>query len=541
MSKEIKFKKEARSEILKGIDTLANTVKVTLGPLGRNVIIESQFGYPTITKDGVTVAKQIKVKDPLQNIGAQLVKQVAAKTADDAGDGTTTATILAQSIYKYGINAVNDGANPILLKKGIDFAVERIVKSLMDQSKEISSNDDIKKIATISANNDEAIGEMIAKAMDKVGKEGIISVEETQGTETSVSFVEGMKIGTGYLSPYFLTDETTREAVLEKPVVLVYDKTISTLHDLMPLLDQVRSAGRPLLIIANDVDGEALPTLVANKVNGLLRVAAIKVPGFGNDKRDMMEDIATLTGGVLISEASTIKLSEVHLEQLGDADRIVITSDSTTIIKNTTNDLMDERIIALKAQIQKETSKPMENKLKMRLARLTNGVAVIKIGATTPLEMSEKKDRIDDALQATTAAVKEGILPGGGVALIRAYDELEGFLFDNKPVKAHIDIAKGMEIIKESILDPFKCIIDNAGLDDIDNILKMTREANTNTFGFDVKNEKYGDMLEMGVIDPTKVVRLSLENAASIASLLLTTEAVVYESEETRSQANGIQ
>ena len=539
MSKEIKFKKEARSEILKGIDILANTVKVTLGPMGRNVIIERQFGYPTMTKDGVSVAKQITVKDPLQDIGAQLVKQVAAKTADDAGDGTTTATILAQSIYKYGIAAVDGGASPILIKKGIDYAVERIVESLKKQSKDISSNEEIKQIATISANNDEKIGEMIAKAMDKVGKEGVISIEETKGNDTEVTFVEGMKIGSGYLSPYFVTDEKTRDAVLDNPVIIAYEKTISAIKDLLPILEQIHHEGRSVLIIANDVEGEGLLTLLENKLKGLLKVVCIKVPGFGEDKTDMLEDIATLTGGSVISESRGHKLSEAVFGNLGQADRVVVTKDSTTIIKKESNKLMDERIISLKHQIQEETSPPMENKLKVRLARLTNGVAIIKIGATTPLEMSERKDRIDDALQATTAAVKEGVLPGGGVALIQAEQEM--FDYDIKE-KLHDDIGIGIGIVQDSILDPFKCIIDNAGLDH-KLVLKKIRDKE-GVFGFDVKEEKYGDMLEMGVIDPTKVVRLSLENAASIASLLLTTEAVVYESEETRNQTindNGVQ
>lgn len=531
MSKEIKFKDEARSEILKGIDILANTVKVTLGPMGRNVIIERQFGYPTSTKDGVSVVSQIKVKDPLQDIGAQLVKQVAEKTADDAGDGTTTATILAQSIYSNGIEAIADGANPILLKKGIGFAVEKIVESLNGQSKDIATNEEIRQIATISANNDKYIGNIIAEAMDKVGKEGVISVEETQGTQTSVSFVEGMKIGSGYLSPYFMTDEKTMNAVLENPVIIIYDKTISTLVDLLPILEQIKAQGRSVLIISNDIDGEALQTIVANKLKGLLKVAAIKVPGFGQDKIDMLEDIAILTEGEVVSEARSMKLSEMTFEMLGEVDRVVVTKDSTTIIKSKTNVLMDERIISLKHQIKEETSRPMENKLKVRLARLTNGVAIIKIGATTEMEMGEKKDRIEDALQATTAAVKEGILPGGGVALIRAERELSVSLKKDIPE----DILRGIEIVATSIFDPFKCIIENAGLED-PYVLKNIQQANTDTFGYDVKNEKYGDMLEMGVIDPTKVVRLSLENAASIASLLLTTEAVVYESKETRNQ-----
>ena len=536
MSKEIRFKNDARKEILKGIDTLANAVKVTLGPMGRNVIIERQYGYPTITKDGVSVASQITVKDPLQNIGAQLVKQVASKTADDAGDGTTTATILAQSIYNNGIEAIDDGANPILLKKGIDFAVERIVKSLKEQSKEISSNDEIKQIATISANNDSAIGGMIAEAMAKVGNEGIISIEETHGNETEVTFVEGMKIGSGYLSPYLVTDEKTNECILENPVIINYEKAISTLNDLMPILDQIRRHDRSVLIIASDVEGEALQTLVVNKMKGLLKVACIKVPGYGDDKIEMLEDVATLVGGSVISESTGAKLVDTQFGSLGGADKIIITKDMTTIIKKDTNKLMDERVISLRHLIKEETSKPMESKLKVRLARLTNGVAIIKIGATTEMEMGEKKDRIDDALQATTAAVKEGILPGGGVALIRAEEEM----FLNSTTKYHNDFITGMSIVQDSILDPFQCIIDNAGIDD-PHILKNIQKANTPTFGFDVKNEKYGDMLEMGVIDPTKVVRLSLENAASIASLLLTTEAVVYESEETRNLPDAVQ
>ncbi|HEX9650346.1 MAG TPA: chaperonin GroEL [Cyclobacteriaceae bacterium] len=522
MAKEIHFDSAARENLKKGVDTLANAVKVTLGPKGRNVILDKKFGAPTITKDGVTVAKDIELKNPLENMGAQLVKEVASKTADDAGDGTTTATVLTQSIFTHGIKNVAAGANPMDLKHGIDLAVAAVVDSLQKQSKPIKNSSEITQVASVSANNDEEIGQMIADAMDKVGKDGVITVEEAKGTETEVKTVEGMQFDRGYLSPYFVTNADKMEAELESPFILIYDKKISSMKELLPVLEQVSQTGKPLLIIAEDVDGEALATLVVNKIRGALRVAAVKAPGFGDRRKAMLEDIAVLTGGTVISEERGYKLENAGLDYLGSAEKINIDKDNTTIVNGAgkKNDIK-ARISQIKAQVETTTSDYDKEKLQERLAKLSGGVAILYIGAATEIEMKEKKDRVDDALHATRAAVQEGIVAGGGVAFVRAIKALSKLEGRNE------DQNTGINIIRLALESPLRIIVENAGMEGSVVIQKV--KEGKDDFGYNARDNKYDYMFKAGIIDPTKVTRLALQNAASIAALLLTTEAVVSE------------
>jgi len=525
MAKEITFDTTAREALKKGVDKLADAVKVTLGPKGRNVILDKKFGAPTITKDGVSVAKEIDLKDPLENMGAQLVKEVASKTADDAGDGTTTATVLTQSIFSHGIKNVAAGANPMDLKRGIDKSVIAIVENLKSQSKGIKNNSEISQIATISANNDSEIGEMIAAAMDKVGKDGVITVEEAKGTETDVKTVEGMQFDRGYLSPYFVTNTEKMEAELEAPYILIYDKKISNMKELLPVLEAVSQTGKPLLIIAEDVDGEALATLVVNKIRGALKIAAVKAPGFGDRRKAMLEDLAILTGGTVISEERGYKLEEAKLEYLGTAEKINIDKDNTTVVNGAgkAGDIK-ARVNQIKAQIESTTSDYDKEKLQERLAKLSGGVAILYIGAATEVEMKEKKDRVDDALHATRAAVQEGIVAGGGIALIRAIAALD-------EIKAHNeDEATGINIIRMAVESPLRTIVANCGQEG-SIVVQKVKEGKAD-FGYNAREDRYEPMFKAGIIDPTKVTRLALENAASIAGLLLTTEAVVTDVEE---------
>jgi chaperonin GroEL len=525
MAKNIFFDTDARERLKRGVDALADAVKVTLGPKGRNVILDKKFGAPTVTKDGVTVAKDIELKDPIENMGAQLVKEVASKTADSAGDGTTTATVLTQAIFGLGIKNVAAGANPMDLKRGIDKAVIAIVENLKKQSKKISGSNEIAQVATISANNDKEIGKMIADAMDKVGKDGVITVEEAKGTETEVKTVEGMQFDRGYLSPYFVTNADKMETELESPYILIYDKKVSSMKELLPVLEQVAQTGRPLLIIAEDVDGEALATLVVNKIRGALKVAAVKAPGFGDRRKAMLEDIAALTGGTVISEEGGYKLENATIEYLGTAEKIHIDKDNTTIVNGAgKKDAIKARIAQIKAQVENTTSDYDKEKLQERLAKLSGGVAILYIGAATEVEMKEKKDRVDDALHATRAAVEEGIVPGGGVALIRAAAALEGLKVENQ------DQETGVAIIKFAIEAPLRTIVQNAGLEG-SVIVQKVKEGKAD-FGYNAREDKYENMVAAGIIDPTKVTRLALENAASIASLLLTTECVVADQPE---------
>ncbi len=525
MAKEITFDTSARDRIKKGVDKLANAVKVTLGPKGRNVILDKKFGAPTVTKDGVSVAKEIELKDPIENMGAQLVKEVASKTADAAGDGTTTATVLAQSIYAHGIKNVAAGANPMDLKRGIDKAVEAVVESLRKQSKDIKGSKEITQVATISSNNDVEIGKMIATAMEKVGKDGVITVEEAKGTETEVKTVEGMQFDRGYLSPYFVTNTEKMEADLESPYILVYDKKISSMKELLPILEATAQTGKPLLIIAEEVEGEALATLVVNKIRGALRVAAVKAPGFGDRRKAMLEDIAVLTGGKVISEETGMKLEDAKLESLGRAEKINIDKDNTIIVNGAgKKGEINGRINQIKAQIESTTSDYDREKLQERLAKLSGGVAILYIGAATEVEMKEKKDRVDDALHATRAAVQEGIIPGGGVAYIRAIDALKTLVGDNE------DQATGVNIIRLALESPLRTIAENAGQEGSVVVNKV--KDGKKDFGYNASDNKYEDFFAAGIIDPTKVARLALENAASIAGLLLTTEAVVSEIQE---------
>ncbi len=525
MAKEITFDTSARDRIKKGVDKLANAVKVTLGPKGRNVILDKKFGAPTVTKDGVSVAKEIELKDPIENMGAQLVKEVASKTADAAGDGTTTATVLAQSIYAHGIKNVAAGANPMDLKRGIDKAVEAVVESLRKQSKDIKGSKEITQVATISSNNDVEIGKMIATAMEKVGKDGVITVEEAKGTETEVKTVEGMQFDRGYLSPYFVTNTEKMEADLESPYILIYDKKISSMKELLPVLEATAQTGKPLLIIAEEVEGEALATLVVNKIRGALRVAAVKAPGFGDRRKAMLEDIAVLTGGKVISEETGMKLEDAKLDSLGRAEKINIDKDNTTIVNGAgKKGEINGRINQIKAQIESTTSDYDREKLQERLAKLSGGVAILYIGAATEVEMKEKKDRVDDALHATRAAVQEGIIPGGGVAYIRAIDALKTLVGDND------DQATGVNIIRLALESPLRTIAENAGQEGSVVVNKV--KDGKKDFGFNASDNKYEDFFAAGIIDPTKVARLALENAASIAGLLLTTEAVVSEIQE---------
>ncbi|PQA60230.1 chaperonin GroEL [Siphonobacter curvatus] len=525
MAKELFFDTEARDRLKRGVDALADAVKVTLGPKGRNVIIDKKFGSPAITKDGVTVAKEIELKDALENMGAQLVKEVASKTADQAGDGTTTATVLTQAIYSIGVKNVAAGANPMDLKRGIDKAVGKIVENLKSQSRAISTSKEIAQVATISANNDHEIGTMIADAMDKVGKEGVITVEEARGTETEVKTVEGMQFDRGYLSPYFVTNPDKMEADLDRPFLLISEKKVSSMKELLPVLEQVAQTGRPLVIIAEDVDGEALATLVVNKIRGALKVAAVKAPGFGDRRKAMLEDIAILTGGTVISEERGFKLENASIEYLGQAEKVLIDKDNTTIVNGVgAKEDITGRVNQIKTQIENTTSDYDREKLQERLAKLSGGVAILYIGAATEVEMKEKKDRVDDALHATRAAVEEGIVAGGGVALIRAVAALEGFKGDND------DQTTGVNIIRQAIEAPLRTIVANAG-GEASVVINAVKQG-TGDYGYNAREDRYENMIAAGIIDPTKVTRLALENAASVAGLLLTTECVVADKPE---------
>ncbi len=524
-NKTIHFESDAREQLKKGVDALANAVKVTLGPKGRNVIIDKKFGAPSVTKDGVTVAKEIDLVEPVENMGAQLVKEVASKTADDAGDGTTTATVLAQAIFNNGIKNVAAGANPMDLKRGIDKAVAAIVENLKKQSKSIKDNTEIAQVASISANNDSEIGNMIADAMDKVGKDGVITVEEAKGTETEVKTVEGMQFDRGYLSPYFVTDADKMETNMETPYILIYDKKVSNMKELLPILEAVAQTGKGLLIIAEDVEGEALATLVVNKIRGSLKIAAVKAPGFGDRRKAMLEDIAILTGGTVISEERGYKLENATIEYLGTAERVIIDKDNTTVVNGAgKKDDIKARINQIKSQIETTTSDYDKEKLQERLAKLSGGVAILYVGAATEVEMKEKKDRVDDALHATRAAVEEGIVPGGGVALVRAIETLK------KVETSNDDQATGVEIVRSALTAPLRTIVDNAGLEGSVVVQKVV-EGKAD-FGYNARDDKYENLIKAGIIDPTKVTRLALENAASIASLILTTECVVAEEPE---------
>jgi chaperonin GroEL len=526
MAKDIKFDIEARDGLKRGVDALANAVKVTLGPKGRNVIIGKSFGGPTVTKDGVTVAKEIELKDPLENMGAQMVKEVASKTNDLAGDGTTTATVLAQAIVKEGLKNVAAGANPMDLKRGIDKAVEAIVADLARQAQEVgSSSEKIKQVASISANNDEVIGDLIAMAFKKVGKEGVITVEEAKGTETTVDVVEGMQFDRGYLSPYFVTNPEKMEVELERPYILLYDKKVSSLKELLPVLEPVAQSGKPLLIIAEDVDGEALSTLVVNKLRGALKIAAVKAPGFGDRRKAMLEDIAILTGGTVIAEESGYTLENTTLEMLGTAEKVTIDKDNTTLVNGAGSaDMIKNRVNQIKGQMESTTSDYDKEKLQERLAKLAGGVAVLYVGAASEVEMKEKKDRVDDALHATRAAVEEGIVAGGGVALLRAKSVLETIKADNA------DEATGIQIVARAIEAPLRTIVENAGLEGSVVVAKVS-EGKAN-FGYNAKTDEYVDMLKAGIIDPKKVTRVALENAASVSGMILTTECALVEIKE---------
>jgi chaperonin GroEL len=533
MAKDITFNLDARDALKRGVDALANAVKVTLGPKGRNVIIDKKFGSPAITKDGVTVAKEIELSHPVENMGAQLLKEVASKTADLAGDGTTTATVLAQAIVTAGLKNVAAGANPMDLKRGIDKAVEAVVESLKKQSAPIGNdNKKIEQVATISANSDSAIGKLIAEAMSKVKKEGVITVEEAKGTETTVEVVEGMQFDRGYISPYFVTDADKMEAVLENPLILIYDKKISSMKEVLPVLEKAVQTGKPILIIAEDLDGEALATLVVNKIRGSLKIAAVKAPGFGDRRKAMLEDIAILTGGTLISEERGFKLENAELNMLGKAEKITIDKDNTTIVNGAGKkaDIVS-RVNQIKAQIESTTSDYDKEKLQERLAKLAGGVAVLYVGAATEVEMKEKKDRVDDALAATRAAVEEGIIPGGGVAYIRAIASLEKLKGINE------DETTGMQIVKRAIEEPLRQICANCGIEG--SIVVQKVKEGKDDFGFNARTEVYENLLKAGVIDPTKVARIALENAASIAAMLLTTDCVLAEKKEEKPSMPG--
>jgi chaperonin GroEL len=524
-AKVIEYGNDARSSLKNGVDKLANAVKVTLGPKGRNVVLDKKFGAPTVTKDGVSVAKEIELKDEVENMGAQMVREVASKTSDIAGDGTTTATVLAQAIYREGLKNVTAGANPMDLKRGIDLAIKQVVEHLKSTSKEVEGREEIAQVGSISANNDTTIGNLIADAMDKVGKDGVITVEEAKGTETELDIVEGMQFDRGYLSPYFVTDSHTMEAVLEDPFILIHDKKISAMKDLLPVLEKVAQSGKGLVIISEDLEGEALATLVVNRLRGTLKIAAVKAPGFGDRRKAMLEDIAILTAGTVISEERGYKLENATEEFLGTAKKVVIDKDNTVIVEGagSTEDIK-KRVNEIKGQIENTTSDYDREKLQERLAKLAGGVAVLKIGAATEIEMKEKKARVEDALHATRAAVEEGIVAGGGVALVRsisALDEVKGL---------NNDQTTGIKIIQNALSEPLKQIAYNAGLEGAV-ILNKVLEGKDD-FGFNAATEVYENMIAAGVIDPTKVTRIALENAASVSSLLLTTEAVVYEKAE---------
>jgi chaperonin GroEL len=534
MAKQVKYNVEARDALKRGVDILANAVKVTLGPKGRNVIIDKKFGSPSITKDGVTVAKEIELKDPLENMGAQMVKEVASKTADIAGDGTTTATVLAQAIVTAGIKNVAAGANPMDLKRGIDKAVEAVVANLKSQSQAVGEdNNKIKQVASISANNDDVIGTLIAEAMAKVGKDGVITVEEAKGTETEVKTVEGMQFDRGYLSPYFVTNADKMEVELENPYVLIYDKKISSMKELLPILEKQVQTGKPLLIIAEDLDGEALATLVVNKIRGSLKVAAVKAPGFGDRRKAMLEDIAILTGGTVISEERGYKLENADLTYLGTAEKIVVDKDNTTIINGAGKaEEIKARVNQIKAQIETTTSDYDREKLQERLAKLSGGVAVLYIGAASEVEMKEKKDRVDDALHATRAAVEEGIVAGGGVAFIRAVESLTNLKGAND------DENTGIQIIRRAIEEPLRQICENAGIEG--SIVVQKVKEGTGDFGYNARTDVYENLIGAGVIDPTKVGRVALQHAASIAAMLLTTECVLADDADDDKGGHGM-
>jgi len=534
MAKQVKYNVDARDALKRGVDTLANAVKVTLGPKGRNVIIDKKFGSPAVTKDGVTVAKEIELKDAIENMGAQMVKEVASKTADIAGDGTTTATVLAQAIVTAGIKNVAAGANPMDLKRGIDKAVAKVVENLKTQSQTVGEdNNKIKQVAAISANNDEVIGSLIAEAMGKVGKDGVITVEEAKGTETEVKTVEGMQFDRGYLSPYFVTNADKMEAELENPYILIYDKKISSMKELLPVLEKQVQTGKPLVIISEDLDGEALATLVVNKIRGSLKVAAVKAPGFGDRRKAMLEDIAILTGGTVISEERGYKLENADLSYLGQAEKVIIDKDNTTVINGAGNaEDIKARVNQIKSQIESTTSDYDREKLQERLAKLAGGVAVLYVGAATEVEMKEKKDRVDDALHATRAAVEEGIVAGGGVAFIRAVAALTDLKGANE------DENTGIQIIRRAIEEPLRQICENAGIEG--SIVVQKVKEGTADFGYNARTDVYENLIGAGVIDPTKVSRVALENAASIAAMLLTTECVLADDPEDEKAGAGM-
>jgi len=524
MAKELRFDQEARNAILRGVNILADAVKVTLGPKGRNVILEKSFGSPTVTKDGVTVAKEIELEDKFENMGAQMVKEVASKTSDTAGDGTTTATVLAQAIYREGSKVVAAGANPMDVKRGIDLAVEEVVKELKKLSKPTKDQKEISQVGKISANNDETIGNIIAEAMNKVGKEGVITVEEAKGMETTLDVVEGMQFDRGYLSPYFVTDPEKMEAVLEDVFILLNEKKISNMKDMLPILEQIAKMGKPLLVVAEDVEGEALATLVVNKLRGTLKCCAVKAPGFGDRRKSMLEDIAILTGGKVISEDLGIKLENIKLNDLGRAKRVTIDKDNTTVVDGAGDkDDIEARVKQIRVQIEETTSDYDREKLQERLAKIIGGVAVINVGAATETEMKEKKARVEDALNATRAAVEEGIVPGGGVAYLRCLAALD-------KLKLEGDKKIGVDLVKRALEEPIRQIANNAGQEGSVVTEKVRNEKGA--FGFDAAQDEYTDMIKTGIIDPTKVVRLALQNAASVASLMITTEALVAEKPE---------
>ncbi len=531
-SKELLFNTDARSKLKRGVDQLAEAVKVTLGPKGRNVVIDKKFGSPTVTKDGVTVAKEIELSDPIENMGAQMVKEVATKTSDLAGDGTTTATVLAQAIFREGLKNVTAGANPMELKRGIDRAVEAVVEQLRSISVPTAGKKEIAQVGTISANNDKEIGNLIAEAMEKVGKDGVITVEEAKGLETTLETVEGMQFDRGYLSPYFVTDPEKMEAAVEDPYILIHDKKISAMKELLPLLEKSAQSGKPLLIIAEDVEGEALATLVVNKLRGTLKVVAVKAPGFGDRRKEMLRDIAVLTGGQVISEELGFKLENATLNDLGRAKRIVVDKDNTTLVDGRGKpDDIKGRIAEIRGAIEKSTSDYDREKLQERLAKLSGGVAVINVGAATETELKEKKARVEDALHATRAAVEEGIVPGGGVALVRAQAALE-------KVKGTEDEKIGVEIVRRALEEPIRMIAQNAGAEG-SIVVSRVKESKDKNFGYNAANDTYEDLVKAGVIDPTKVTRTALQNAASIAGLLLTTECVVVEKKEDKPAPAG--
>ena len=530
MAKELKFNIDAREQLKEGVDTLANAVKVTLGPKGRNVIIEKKYGAPLITKDGVTVAKEIEVEDAFQNTGAQLVKSVASKTGDDAGDGTTTATVLAQSICTTGLKNVAAGANPMDLKRGIDKAVEKVVEHIQKQSVKIGDDyDKIEQVATVSANNDQEIGKLIADAMRKVSKDGVITIEEAKGRETTIGVVEGMQFDRGYLSPYFVTNTEKMECEMENPLILIYDKKISNIKEFLPILEPAVQTGRPLLVIAEDIESEALTTLVVNRLRTQLKICAVKAPGFGDRRKAMLQDIAVLTGGLVISEETGMKLEQATLEMLGSAEKVTISKDNTTIVGGKgEKQAITDRVNQIKAEIANSTSDYDKEKLQERLAKLSGGVAVLYVGAASEVEMKEKKDRVDDALCATRAAIEEGTIPGGGVALIRALEAIEDLKGENA------DETTGINIIRRAIEEPLRQIVENAGLEGSVVVEKVRNEKGD--FGYNARLDKYEDLRKSGIIDPTKVTRVALENAASIAGMLLTTECVICDKKEDKTE-----